>query len=634
MKRQNKVGSRKQPFIVACAACAAVIALLSVQQLAPLSADASLNLTPAAATAASKADAWLEGMLTSGSPLSTQSTITPALDYPSTYTGPIQGSFALVGAQYNITDPNTVRVSFPTALPDDYRGTITGTVTVAPSPNRWIVQAYKRTAAGTVQVPAQALADGTTGGFTLDTSEIPITSAGQWFIGLLDATAGYAPSGALWPAQPVYEGLELQQLIVTDSAQLWSTQPAPSSGNFWFDTSAPGTKMFRLIDTASGSILAEQVDLTGLIRSYSFAPGETGYGTALSQQTFVYDQGLALISALAMKKDQRAKILANGILLLQTHGGPRDGGFVFMAPQLNPPNGAPYYRSGAHAIALEALLSYIQSYPNDPDINTYRQASLAGLRFLDGTLSKNGLTSGLYLGGYGLYTNVNSPAQIDTPTETNATTPEIVTQEFDPSFTIDWASTEHNLDIWHTLQKAAIVLHDATYTASADALKKTINSKLYSKNDNRFYQGLSSSGPDKAQPLDVNSWGSVYLQATQQITQSRTALKNTTAFRITDRGVSGYTPFIAGGGYPGAIPTVWFEGSFGVLLAQYRAGKGTDYQSLTSSLLRGQQTDGSFRYATTADPTYGIGTGKSVAATAWYILATVGRDAIWNAGVG
>jgi hypothetical protein len=110
------------------------------------------------------------------------------------------------------------------------------------------------------------------------------------------------------------------------------------------------------------------------------------------------------------------------------------------------------------------------------------------------------------------------------------------------------------------------------------------------------------------------------------------ALNRLTPFQFTESGVTGYAPFYDGptSGYPGAVPNVWFEGSFGAALAQYRVGNYDAYRTLLNQLEGGQQTDGSYQYATNEDTTYDITTRKAVASTAWSILATTGRSAIWN----
>jgi len=138
------------------------------------------------------------------------------------------------------------------------------------------------------------------------------------------------------------------------------------------------------------------------------------------------------------------------------------------------------------------------------------------------------------------------------------------------------------------------------------------------------------SGVDAADPLDVNSWGAMQMYSSGRYDEAIAALGRLAPFKFTSGSVTGYAPFYDSAGYPGAVPTVWFEGSYGVALALYHVGDYEKYRTVLDELASGQESDGSFRYATDEDSQYSINTRKSVASTAWYILATTGRSAIWN----
>jgi hypothetical protein len=576
---------------------------------APSSGPALLTSADLANVSASAA--WLESMTLTNTVTVTDSTITPDTDYALNYQGAVSGDFSLDTRTY--PSDAAITISSPTPVSDAYRGVVTGQVVPAPEQWRWIIQAYKRVNGVVSQVPVQALADGTTGEFSIDLSGVSAGTPGEWMFGILDANNSYAPYGEKWPGAN-YVGLEVQQYVVTDSIYYWSTTPAHTDGTFTFPNSNTGEKLYRLVDTSTNpdEILAEYIKPTGLLRSYLYQPGETGYGTAMESRSFVYDQALALEAAVSLGDNALAKLMVDGLLRLQTASGTHSGGFVFAAPQLSPSYTDPLYRTGAHAIATDALLSYIQKYPSDPNVAIYRAAAVNALSFLQSTLSTSGGSAGLYLGGYGQYSG--SP------------------QVFDPNFTIEWASTEHNLDSWHTLTRASNVLGNGSvnYKQQAVQLESAIQSVLYNTAEHRFNQGFNNGGPDLADPLDTNSWGAIGLYATGHIQEAYDALARVSLFSHTSGNVSGYAPFYDAGGYPGATPTVWYEGSFGVALAHYKLGDYQAYRNLLDSLSNGQESDGSFRYATTPDTTYEIGESKSVASTAWYILATAGRDTIWN----
>lgn len=407
-----------------------------------------------------------------------------------------------------------------------------------------------------------------------------------------------------------YQGIEFRQYVVADMAYYLGSAPAYTDGSFMFNSSNNGRKLIQLVDTNTDEVLAEYADVTGLVRSYAYAPGEQGYGTSAADRSFSYDQGLALFAAMGTGDDTFAKTLVDGILLMQTKTGPHAGGFVFSAPQLSPSEADPSYRTGSHSITTDALLAYIQKYPNDPDIETYRSAALAALAFIDKTSVDSGPLEGLYRGGYGAYVGAQ--------------------QIFDPTFTIEWASTEHNIDIWHTLMRAAAVLNDTQYSTKAAALATAIMAKLYNSAEQRLNQGLTPLEVDTADPLDVNSWGAIQLSGAGYHDEAVAALARVSRFENEKNGVTGYAPFYSSGGYPGATETVWYEGTFGVALAHYRLGNTAAYRAVINNSAAGQEVDGSFRYATNVDTKYEIGGSRSMASTAWYVLITTARDSMWN----
>lgn len=572
---------------------------------------------PAKITAADKESvrqsrAWIKSMTKTRSVVVTDSTITPDEHYDYEHQGATRGVFVLSGRTYPVNDPNVIEVTSPAIIQDEYRGVVTGRILTQPKPWRWIIQAYKHTANGTVMVPLQTLADGETGEFTIDLSSIGMEQSGAWEFGILDAEASYAPHGPNWPAVGTYDGLEVQELIATDTVYLWSKKPARADGSFSFENVNRGEKLFRLVDSASGDIVAEYYNPTGLVRSYQYSPSDPGHGTGLEDQSFVYDQAIAVFASLSGDDSALTKLLTDGLMKMQTNSGQHDGGFVFAAPQLSPRDRTAFYRTGAHAIAADALLAYIERHPSDPDAPRYKDAALRAMMFLQKTRSTTGMTKGLYTGGFGNYSG--NP------------------QVFDESYNIPWASTEHNIDIWHTFIRAARVFDESQYhfSAAAQELSDVMQETLYDTSTGRLVQGMQPDGIDKADPLDVNTWGAIYMYGSGSVERAKGAFAQLDPFTFTRSGVTGYAPFYDSGGYPGAVQNVWYEGSYGVALTAYRLGDYTLYRQVIDNLSRGQNSDGSFNYATDSDPIYEIGTAKSVAGTAWHIIALEGRDDMWN----
>ena len=69
------------------------------------------------------------------------------------------------------------------------------------------------------------------------------------------------------------------------------------------------------------------------------------------------------------------------------------------------------------------------------------------------------------------------------------------------------------------------------------------------------------------------------------------------------------------------MSSVWFEGSFGVALAQARRGDAAGYATTMTGLASAQRVDGSMPMATTPDADRELTTASAMAATSWFILA-------------
>lgn len=551
---------------------------------------------------------WLRQQEQASTKIVGDGTIATSQEYSKEEQGPISGTFTIGSGNYPVVSDASLEVTSPANIPDSYAGVVQGKVLTQPTAWRWIIQVYKEVNGVYTQVPKQALADATTGEFTIDLSDVA-DPVGGWAFGILDAEASYAPYGEKWPSTEYYDGLSVELKLVTDGVYDWDTMRAPADNAFTFPNSNTGIKLVRLVDDTTGGVLAEYVPLTGLIRSYLIDSDDPAYGTAFGEQTFVYDQAIGLFAALSVNDEAFAERLVDGMLLMQETSGAHAGGFVFAAPQLGPEYRNSLIRTGAHAIATDALLAFIEKYPNSAGNQTYRDRAQQALTFIDETQSQAGTTQGLYLGGYGDYSGLNG--------------------SFAPGVQITWASTEHNIDIWHAYTRAAVVL-DGSYQARANSLKQVMTAKLLNTTSGHYNQGMTATGPDAADPLDVNSWGAIQLYATGQKNSAQTSMDALAPFKFTRSGVTGYAPFYDSPGYPGATPTVWFEGSYGVLMAMARTGKIDQYRTLLNTLKVGQESDGSFRYATDVDPIYEISDHRSVAGTAWFILATNGLDAMWN----
>ena len=353
-----------------------------------------------------------------------------------------------------------------------------------------------------------------------------------------------------------------------------------------------------------GPELVDGVAVYGLVRSFGVDASHP-----LSGRTFAYDQALALLAADSLEHRHTARLLADGLLRLQTRHGPQAGGFISSAAALNPAAGRPEYRTGIHAVATYALLAHLRSLPRlDPRRPELAAAARCAVDWLLRQQAHDGALRGLVTGGHGMFRNGG----------------------FDPEAAIPWASTEHNLDAWHTLNLAATVLGRPRARAAARVLDEAIMNRLWVPGEGHFLQGRAPEGPDPTEVLDVNSWGAIWLEASGRHLEALAALGHTSGFASVAGPVSGFAPRPVAP----ASPLVWLEGSAGVAVAQYVTGDADGAESTLGALRPAQQPSGAYPGATRDDPYLEMTTSPAVAATAWVILgaqAVAGRPSIWDA---
>lgn len=400
------------------------------------------------------------------------------------------------------------------------------------------------------------------------------------------------------PPNVYYNNLAVELYVVLDTEYLISTILEVNANNtFSFNTSSVGTKLLRLRDTNTNEVLAEYYEPTGLIRSYQYQSGEGDYGTSAEQLTYIYDQALTLMLAVSKNDKTWSDQLIEGLSLAQIKNGTSKGAFPFSVPQLGPTTASPIYRTGAQSIVAYALLKYQQKYSSNSTVTDMIQKSLDYIQTMKST---SGDKTDLYMGGIG--------------------------RGGDPSYVVPWASTEHNLDTWHTLYIAGKVLNNQLYINYADSLKSAILSKLWNPTLQRFNQGYN----DTADALDINSWGAIFLNAVKEYDKAEQALANTESFKVTVNSTTGYTPYLASRGYPGATPTVWYEGTYEVALAHFFSNGLNGSSPIINNVIDDQTAEGAWHYANVVDYTYEMGSSRSVASTTWYLLSSIYPIGIWS----
>lgn len=512
---------------------------------------------------------------------------------PTQHTGTVSGSI-MPPATAPVAPGTWLTISDPGSLPSGYRGMVFGRAVPPAGDVTDLTGAtvrYGMVTEGFAElgsVPVDAA-----GYFGIDLSDVETWRRGSWAFEL--RTASGTVAGGRWPASDVLEGLSVELRVVGATSTVVASRPAPLDGVVVFDASAPGRKRLALVD-ATGALLGITDASTGAIRSFVVEGS-----SPLASTTFAYDQAVALHAALAVGDDATAHALLAGLLLLQVPAGEQRGAFRLSGSQEAPEHGALLVRSGAHAIATSAVLSYLDAFPERRA--NVAPAVLAALGWLE-----SHVVDGLVRGGFG----VPGAGGIQ------------------PS-TLTWASTEHNVDAFFCFALAGRVV-DAGWTTLADAIGAAMLDVLWSEVRGRFVQGVDGSVLDEADPLDVHAWGALLLLA---IGERDRAVRTMSEAQLapflhgqtwTDGSeIVGYATAFAAGGYPGMLPHVWWEGTFSVAYALRRLGDDARADEVMRRCVHVQGADGGFPYASQAVPAYDLVADPSVASTGWSVLASLGR---------
>jgi len=201
---------------------------------------------------------------------------------------------------------------------------------------------------------------------------------------------------------------------------------------------------------------------------------------------------------------------------------------------------------------------------------------------------------------------------------------------------IQWASVEHNIDIYFLLHDLAILTGKEKYASPANILKQSIVKRSWNEENGQLNRGQRLDGADSAKALDCASWGAVFLQAVGQQTQAEVSLKTVSKYHVKSENHQGYKPYIDILLYedpevnalffpddPGKnwndLPLIWPEGSLGVAMAYLKLKKNEQAVELLKSMIKLQDGEGGLPYAT-EHLRYQFSKNSSVAGTAWLVM--------------
>ena len=201
---------------------------------------------------------------------------------------------------------------------------------------------------------------------------------------------------------------------------------------------------------------------------------------------------------------------------------------------------------------------------------------------------------------------------------------------------IQWASVEHNIDIFFFLRDLARLSGEKKYGAAAKLLKQSIIEKSWNVKTRQLNRGQRLNGADPVKALDCASWGAIFLQAADENKKAEAALKSASNYLVTSGEYQGYKPYIDLLPYedptinkiffpehPGKnwndLALIWPEGSLGVAMAYIKAGKNKKAIELVQSILKLQDSEGGLPYATES-LRFQFSRNPSVAGTAWLVM--------------
>jgi hypothetical protein len=350
-----------------------------------------------------------------------------------------------------------------------------------------------------------------------------------------------------------------------------------------------------------------------------------------------YDSALVVLALLRSGQRVKAARVLQGLAALQGE----DGGIPFSFTLPGPDVLLRYERTGAIAWIGYAAAEYLDADKGGParDVILALAHRCAGYVLAHQVAHPGDPRDGLVRGGTG---------SIRYDLDGN-----MVREVLEPG-EVRWASIEHNIDSYFFLRALARVSGTRAYLDAAAGIAAALRARAWSNSDGQLVEGLDVDGPDATLALDCASWGSVWLGAIGDAARADTALAVADGrFTSSDArsGARGHRPYGRGPlladermmrHFAASLPAtrweqlevLWPEGSAGVALAAWRAGRPDRARAILEALEPLRSVDGSLPTATKEVP-FLFDVRPSVAGTAWVALVRfeldrpVGRPTLW-----
>lgn len=371
----------------------------------------------------------------------------------------------------------------------------------------------------------------------------------------------------------------------------------------------------------------------GLILSYKMSPEAEGY-RFIYGKSHLYDNGLAAIALLLLEKPQESERILDAIV--GGAFGRRDLWFSVNTQNEWPTEQDSDWattRTGATAWAGYALVFYLVDkeltspgiLKRDARLQRYLEfAEALGESLLQRQIQAvDDPRHGLITGGSGVISLVTRGTEVEEKFERRE---------------VEWISYENNIDAYFFLRDLAALSarFRKEHGASVERLGRAIRSG-FDVGIGQIRRGAGPKGGDPLEALDCASWGSMALRALGANTEAETALKAAARYRGVDGDARGFKPYINMPVYefPEAqklffpkhpsttwneLPFVWSEGTFGVALAELRAGSNTVARDIAAGVLESSMNQrGGVKYASRTLK-FQFGESPSVSGSAWAVL--------------
>lgn len=352
------------------------------------------------------------------------------------------------------------------------------------------------------------------------------------------------------------------------------------------------------------------------------------YGYMLNSRSWLYDIGLSLLTFTTSGDYDLCKEILNRLAAEQN----ADGSFDFSYDNYIGALFEHYVRTGAVGWIIWGMCHFMIK---TGDTSHLPMAEKAGIWLLNQVVTDSSDPRyGLLKGGKGSYNN---------------------NYDFDDA-DIEWCSTEHQLSSMQGLYGLFKVTGDKKYQHALNRIHRSLVGTLFDSENQRFYQGVSAGGIDKAWALDCVTWAglavikdTVFNMDSSQLlktAQKVFAVNNTTIVESSEQDhfnetyastakFSGFKPYSdRDGGYSGAPDIIWSEGTLGYIALCKKLGNTSEVDKYVAQMEQLQELNNSTGGIIYATETYAslpweFHTWESVVSSAWLYLILNDVDAVF-----